>query len=89
MGPHQITQSNLHFSKSIIDLSEYFVGRLPDEMARAFGGYGERVTDPNEIETALRRGIEATENGQAALLEFITDKELSMSIVQTNFSFRN
>jgi len=57
------------------------------EMARAFGGYGERVTDPNEIEAALRRGIEATENGQAALLEFITDKELSMSIVQTDFRF--
>ena len=57
------------------------------EMARAFGGYGERVTDPNEIDAAIKRGIDATKNGQAALLEFITDKELAMSIVQTDFKF--
>ena len=57
------------------------------DMARAFGGYGERVTDPNEIEAALQRGVEATRNGQAALLEFITDKELAMSILQTDFKY--
>ena len=49
------------------------------DMAKAFGGYGERVTDPNEIVAAINRGIEATRNGQAALLEFITDKELAIS----------
>ncbi len=49
------------------------------DMAKAFGGYGERVTDPNEIVAAIKRGIEATEKGQAALLEFITDKELAVS----------
>lgn len=49
------------------------------DMAKAFGGYGERITDPNEIVAAIKRGIEATRNGQAALLEFITDKELSVS----------
>ena len=49
------------------------------DMARAFGGYGERVTDPGEIRLALQRGIEATENGQPALLEFITDKEITFS----------
>jgi acetolactate synthase-1/2/3 large subunit len=49
------------------------------EMAQAFGGYGERVTDPNEIVAALKRGIEATERGQAALIEFITEKELATS----------
>ena len=48
-------------------------------MARAFGGYGERGTDPGEIRLALQRGIEATENGQPALLEFITDKEITFS----------
>ncbi len=48
-------------------------------MARAFGGHGERVTDPGEIRVALRRGIEATRNGQPALLEFITDKEIAVS----------
>ena len=49
------------------------------DMAQAFDGYGERVTDPNEILPAIKRGIEATQKGQAALLEFITDKELALS----------
>ena len=49
------------------------------DMAKAFGGYGERVTDPNEIVAALKRGIEATQRGQAALLEFITDQEITIS----------
>ena len=48
-------------------------------MAKAFGGYGERVTDPNDIVSALQRGIEATCNGQAALLEFITSQEIDIS----------
>ena len=48
-------------------------------MARAFGGYGERVTDPADIVPALRRGIAATERGEAALLEFITAKEIEIS----------
>ncbi|SVE20582.1 uncharacterized protein METZ01_LOCUS473436, partial [marine metagenome] len=49
-------------------------------MARAFGGYGERVTDPNEIIPAIKRGIEQTEKGIPALLEFITDKEVEISV---------
>ena len=48
-------------------------------MARAFGAYGERVTDASEVVAALKRGIQATERGQPALLEFITDKEISTS----------
>jgi acetolactate synthase-1/2/3 large subunit len=48
-------------------------------MARAFGGYGERVTDPTEIVPAIRRGIEQTKNGVPALLEFITAKETAVS----------
>ncbi len=48
-------------------------------MARAFGGYGERVTDPAEIGAAIRRGIERTEAGQPALLEFITQQETEIS----------
>ena len=49
------------------------------DMAKAFGGYGERVTDPDEIVASLQRGIEATERGQPALLEFITAKEITIS----------
>jgi thiamine pyrophosphate-dependent acetolactate synthase large subunit-like protein len=48
-------------------------------MARAFGGYGERVTSPAEIVPAIRRGIAQTEKGVPALLEFITAKETTIS----------
>jgi thiamine pyrophosphate-dependent acetolactate synthase large subunit-like protein len=48
-------------------------------MARAFGGYGERITEPAEIVPAIRRGIAATERGEPALLEFITAKEVAVS----------
>jgi thiamine pyrophosphate-dependent acetolactate synthase large subunit-like protein len=49
------------------------------DMARAFGCYAERITDPGEIAGALKRGIAATESGQPVLLEFITDKEIATS----------
>jgi thiamine pyrophosphate-dependent acetolactate synthase large subunit-like protein len=49
------------------------------EMARAFGCYGERVTEPGEIVDALKRGIAATEEGQPVLLEFMTEKETTIS----------
>jgi thiamine pyrophosphate-dependent acetolactate synthase large subunit-like protein len=48
-------------------------------MARAFGGYGERVTDPAEIVPAIHRGIKETIQGKPALLEFITQKETVIS----------
>jgi thiamine pyrophosphate-dependent acetolactate synthase large subunit-like protein len=49
------------------------------EFAKALGGYGERITEPAEIVPAIRRGIEQTEKGVPALLEFITSKELLFS----------
>jgi thiamine pyrophosphate-dependent acetolactate synthase large subunit-like protein len=49
------------------------------DMAKAFGCYGERITDPNDIVAALKRGIEATRQGRPVLLEFITDKEITIS----------
>ncbi len=49
------------------------------DMAKAFGGYGERVTTPDQIIPAIRRGIEQTQAGVPALLEFITGKETSIS----------
>ena len=44
-------------------------------MARAFGGYGERVTAPEEIVPAILRGIAQTQAGVPVLLEFLTCKE--------------
>jgi thiamine pyrophosphate-dependent acetolactate synthase large subunit-like protein len=49
-------------------------------LAKALGGYGERVTDPGEIVPAIRRGIAQTQAGTPALLEFITQKELGLSL---------
>jgi len=48
-------------------------------MARAFGGYGERITDPGDIKAAIQRGIAQTQAGVPALLEFITSKETRVS----------
>jgi thiamine pyrophosphate-dependent acetolactate synthase large subunit-like protein len=48
-------------------------------LARAFGGYGERITKPEEVIPAIKRGIEQTRNGKPALLEFITAQETKAS----------
>ncbi len=48
-------------------------------MARAFGGYGERVTRAEDIVPAIKRGIEQTQKGVPALLEFITEQETEVS----------
>ena len=48
-------------------------------MASAFGGYGERITKPEDIVPAIRRGIEKTGEGIPVLLEFITSKETEVS----------
>jgi len=47
--------------------------------ARALGGYGERVEDPDDIVSAIGRGVAATRAGKPALLEFITCKETAIS----------
>jgi acetolactate synthase-1/2/3 large subunit len=49
------------------------------DMATAFGCYGERVTDPNEIVPAIKRGMRKTQEGIPVLLEFMTQKETSIS----------
>jgi thiamine pyrophosphate-dependent acetolactate synthase large subunit-like protein len=48
-------------------------------MARAFGGYGERVTKPEDIIPAIQRGIQKTKEGVPVLLEFITSKEVEVA----------
>ena len=49
-------------------------------MAKAFGGYGERVETPDQIIPAIKRGIEQVHNGKPALLEFLTSQELDLSL---------
>ena len=53
-------------------------GRYAD-LARAMGGWSERVERPAEIAGAFARARAATEGGQAALLEFITSQETRFS----------
>jgi len=50
------------------------------DMARAFGAYGERVTQPGEIIPAIKRGIRKTQEGVPVLLEFLTAKEIEYSV---------
>ncbi len=49
------------------------------DMAKAFGAYGERVSNPTEIVPALKRGIAKTQEGTPVLLEFLTEKEIEIS----------
>jgi acetolactate synthase I/II/III large subunit len=44
-------------------------------IAHAVGAYGEKVTDPAVMPSALRRGLEAVKGGQAAVLDCITVRE--------------
>ena len=49
------------------------------DMARAMGGWAERVEDPAAVGAAIGRARRATEEGKAALLEFITSSEIEYS----------
>jgi thiamine pyrophosphate-dependent acetolactate synthase large subunit-like protein len=49
------------------------------DMARAMGGWSERIENPAEIKSALARARKATDSGRAALLEFITAEEHTVS----------
>jgi thiamine pyrophosphate-dependent acetolactate synthase large subunit-like protein len=44
-------------------------------MAKAMGGYAERIEAASDVRAALARGIEKTQQGEAVLLEFITREE--------------
>jgi len=55
------------------------------DFAKALGGYGERITSPDEIVPAIRRGIAATLDGRPALLEFITNKDKAYSTFRGSY----
>src|SRR6185369_8960484 len=50
------------------------------DFAKALGGWGERVTEPGEIVSAIKRAIKKTQEGTPALLEFITEKAEDFSM---------
>jgi thiamine pyrophosphate-dependent acetolactate synthase large subunit-like protein len=43
------------------------------KIALAFGGYGERANTPETLEPALRRGLEAVEKGNIAVIDVILE----------------
>jgi thiamine pyrophosphate-dependent acetolactate synthase large subunit-like protein len=49
------------------------------DIAKAMGGWSERVSDPEQIKDALGRARKATDSGRAALLEFVTAEENTVS----------
>ena len=49
------------------------------DLARSLGGWSERVEDPNQIVPALQHAKKVTDDGKAALLEFITSREIAYS----------
>jgi acetolactate synthase-1/2/3 large subunit len=51
------------------------VGGNYAEIGRALGGWAEKVEAPEQIAAAFERAKKATQDGKAALLEFITSRE--------------
>ena len=49
------------------------------DTAKSLGAYGERVTSPDEIGSAMARAVEASKTGQPALLEMISKEEETIS----------
>ncbi len=52
------------------------------DIARALGGWAERVERPDEVGAAILKARRATEDGKPALLEFITSEELGYSYLR-------
>jgi thiamine pyrophosphate-dependent acetolactate synthase large subunit-like protein len=69
--PHMKLSHERHNAR---DLGGNYAG-----IARELGGWSERVEDPEQIADAFRRARRATEEGKAALLEFITSAETAFS----------
>jgi acetolactate synthase-1/2/3 large subunit len=49
------------------------------DLGKALGGYTEKIERPDDIAGAIQRARRATEEGKAALLEFITSEETAYS----------
>jgi acetolactate synthase-1/2/3 large subunit len=54
------------------------IGNYAD-LAKSLGGWSERVEDPNQITAAFGRARKVTDGGKAALLEFVTCREIAVS----------
>ena len=50
------------------------------DLAKALGGHGERITQPDDFVRAIKRGVAKTKEGTPVLLEFITEKAEDFSM---------
>jgi acetolactate synthase-1/2/3 large subunit len=41
------------------------------KVAESVGGYGEQVTDPEKLQDALQRGLEANRSGKPSIIDVI------------------
>jgi acetolactate synthase-1/2/3 large subunit len=69
---HSMAASHAHFKTR--DLGGHYA-----ELGKALGGYAEKIERPDDIVGAIKRAKRATEEGHAALLEFITSEETAYS----------
>ena len=44
------------------------------KVIEAFGGYGERVEDPEALPDALRRGLDAVKEGRSSVIDVVLSK---------------
>ena len=58
--------------------TKFLTGNYAD-VARGLGAHAERIDAPGEVAGAIQRGIAATREGKAVLLEFITREEPDMA----------
>jgi acetolactate synthase-1/2/3 large subunit len=49
------------------------------DFAKSMGGYGERITEPDQIVHAIQNGVRATQEGKPVMLEFITTRDVHYS----------
>ena len=74
----QNMHTRLYPKGTAVDTDTYFGTHIngPDylKVIEAFGGYGERVEDPEQLVAALQRGHEANRSGKTVLLDVLISK---------------
>ena len=64
-----------HFPHATENWKSNELGGNYADTASSLGAHGERVADPKDITSAVKRAMKAAKEGQPALIEFITKEE--------------
>jgi len=68
-----------HFPHATENWKSNELGGIYSDTAKSLGAHGERIHNPDEIGPAMKRALEASNNGQPVLLEMITKEEENIS----------